>query len=354
MQWPHHPGAPGRDGAPFVGGADSVRAGAPGMRPGGPGRMPPGMHGGAQGGHGARNGARSMGPGTAAGRPGGRGAHGGSGVHGPSGSNGAPGPNGARGVNGAPGANGSSAPNGAPGARPMPGARLSAHGPAAAPGSRPGASGYGPGPVASRPGAPGYGPAPGVPGAPGLRASGYGPGPVAPGPGSGPVASAPGGPPVAAARAPWPGAGPERVVARLHSHGRGLVLPALVLIAAGGVLGFASRGLREEGPWLVWALLAGFGALLFGIVPVLGWLRNRTVVTTASTTRYSGLLRNHRVSLHHAHVADVRMRRNAWQALYGSGTVVLTAIDGRRLELFDVPNAVTVTQALRELTGTTG
>jgi len=129
------------------------------------------------------------------------------------------------------------------------------------------------------------------------------------------------------------------------------VLPCLVLIAAGGFLGYATRGLREGGMWATWAALVVLGALLLGVVPILAWLRNRVVITTTESRRFRGLLRSTRVALPHHHVADVAMRRNPWQALFGSGTVVLTGLDGRRLELPDVPNAVTVAQALRELTG---
>jgi hypothetical protein len=45
------------------------------------------------------------------------------------------------------------------------------------------------------------------------------------------------------------------------------------------------------------------------------------------------------------------MHRNGWQAIFGSGTITLLSVSGLRLQLRDVPNAVTVTQALRELTG---
>ena len=143
----------------------------------------------------------------------------------------------------------------------------------------------------------------------------------------------------------------DRVFARLHSHARGLVIPCLILIAAGGFIGYSMRGLREGGSWLTWAWLVGIAAVLLGLVPILAWLRNRVVITRFATRRFRGLVRSNRVELPHHHVTDVQVRRNAWQAIFGSGTVVLTGFDGRRLELFDVPNAVTVAQALRELGG---
>lgn len=196
----------------------------------------------------------------------------------------------------------------------------------------------------------------------------------APGGASGPGvpfgASRPGGPagapdpaahygaPAAAPMAPpWQGITPprppERRVARLRRHARVVIIPSLVLIAAAAVVGYSTRGLRESGPWALWSTLAICAAILFGIVPIVLWLRGRSTITTVRTISRRPLASMSRELLHHQ-VVEVIVRRNPWQAIFGSGTIRLISLTGERLDLIDVPNVKTVAQAVRELTGNVG
>lgn len=144
---------------------------------------------------------------------------------------------------------------------------------------------------------------------------------------------------------------PEFRVAAVRQHARRVIVPSLILIAASGFIGYCFRGLRDPGDWLWWGILAGVAAVLLGFVPILAWLRNRYQITTVRTISRRGLLRSAKREIAHHQVVNVEMKRNPWQALFGSGTIRLTAVNGRVFELKDVPNAVTITQALRELTG---
>ena len=146
----------------------------------------------------------------------------------------------------------------------------------------------------------------------------------------------------------------EPVLARLHRHARRLVLPCVILIGAAALFGYSFRTVRDPSWSSMWGYLAIAAAVLLGLIPILGWLRNRVVITTGSTVRFQGLLRSRRVIMPHHLVTRVDTKRNAWQAMFGSGDVTLTALDGRQLTLRDVPNMVTVAQALRELTGNIG
>lgn len=143
----------------------------------------------------------------------------------------------------------------------------------------------------------------------------------------------------------------EPVLARLHRHARVLLVPCLILIGAAAVAGYSFRGMRDPEYWTGWLPVAIAAGVLFGLLPIIAWLRHRIVITTGSTTVVKGLLVGRPTTLPHHLVAQVDTRRNGWQAIFGSGNVILTAVDGRRLELHDVPNMVTVAQALRELTG---
>lgn len=144
---------------------------------------------------------------------------------------------------------------------------------------------------------------------------------------------------------------PEIRVAAVRQHARRVILPSLILIAAAGFIGYCFRGLREPGDWMLWAILAGVAALIFGLVPIIAWLRHRYQITTVRTISGRGLIRSVKREIAHHQVVKVAMKRSPWQALFGSGTILLTAVNGRIFEVKDVPNAVTVTQALRELTG---
>lgn len=144
---------------------------------------------------------------------------------------------------------------------------------------------------------------------------------------------------------------PEIRVAAVRQHARRVIPPSLILIAAAGFIGYCFRGLREPGDWMLWAILAGIAALIFGLVPIIAWLRHRYQITTVRTISSRGLIRSVKREIAHHQVVKVEMKRSPWQALFGSGTILLTAVNGRIFEVKDVPNAVTVTQALRELTG---
>lgn len=143
----------------------------------------------------------------------------------------------------------------------------------------------------------------------------------------------------------------EQRVARLHQHAVRLVIPCLVIIAAAGILGFASRELREHGPWLWWGAGATGAAILLGLVPIIVWLSIRYTITNTRVKTRRNLRGNTVHELAHRQVSHITMRRNWWQSMLGSGTIVLESADAARLILRDVPNAVTVTQALRELAG---
>lgn len=163
--------------------------------------------------------------------------------------------------------------------------------------------------------------------------------------------------PASPAPQPWQGITPprppERRIARLRRHARVVVIPCLVLIGSAAVVGYSSRGLREPGSWGLWCTLAIVAAVLFGLVPIVLWLRGRVTITTVRTIARAPLSSSPRELPHHQ-VVEVIVRRNPWQAVFGSGTIRLISLTGERLDLVDVPHVKTVAQAIRELTGNVG
>ncbi|UQN14429.1 PH domain-containing protein [Gulosibacter sp. ACHW.36C] len=143
----------------------------------------------------------------------------------------------------------------------------------------------------------------------------------------------------------------EVTIARIRQHANRIVIPSLVTIVCAAFIGYAFRELRESGPWLWWGIIAAVALLLLGLVPIILWLRTRYTITTYRTSTRKGQPHNTTNELPHHLVSSVEMHRNGWQAIFGSGTITLLSVSGLRMQLRDVPNAVTVTQALRELTG---
>lgn len=147
---------------------------------------------------------------------------------------------------------------------------------------------------------------------------------------------------------------PEVVIARMHRHARGVILPSIALIVGAGLLGLSTSELREAGSGISYLLIGLALTLLLGLAPLIVWLRQRFTITSKRTTSRGSLTKGQSGEMLHHQVASVVTRQNGWQKLFGSGTIRLTGFDGRVLELNDVPNVVTVSAALRELSGAFG
>ena len=141
----------------------------------------------------------------------------------------------------------------------------------------------------------------------------------------------------------------ETVVVRLRRHGRRLVLPVLVLIALAAASGFWVGALPE--PWMNWGAGAGaiLLALLFGIGPVFAWLSERVIVTNRRVIMRRGLFVHHRIEVPLGRVREVRLRRGAWQRLFGSGDVELIVGNDAPTVVRDVPAPGLLVDAVQQL-----
>jgi len=145
---------------------------------------------------------------------------------------------------------------------------------------------------------------------------------------------------------------PERVVVRLRSHGRALVLPALLLCG----IAFGTTFALGRVAWPFWDLVVWTLALVLVVVlclvPTLAWLSRRVVVTSRRVivrSAFGGSKRD--VPLSRIH--DVTLRRQGLQALLGSGDVLLSTGGEQPVTLADVPSASLVQRTLTDLVATT-
>jgi uncharacterized membrane protein YdbT with pleckstrin-like domain len=142
---------------------------------------------------------------------------------------------------------------------------------------------------------------------------------------------------------------PEAVVARLRPHGRVLLWPSLALILILGATGYFYGTFDES-----WQNLAVLGAaLLLGIVlwllPLLHWLGRHYTITTRRIVLRSGFFVRMRQELLHSRGYDVTVRKNALQAVFRSGDVLINTGLDQPVVLRDVPAANLVQAALHDL-----
>ncbi|MFC7431131.1 MULTISPECIES: PH domain-containing protein [unclassified Agrococcus] len=145
---------------------------------------------------------------------------------------------------------------------------------------------------------------------------------------------------------------PERIVVRLRSHGRVLVLPAALLCG----IAFGTTFALGRVEWPLWDLVILTLALVLVVtlcvVPTLAWMSRRVVLTSRRVivrSAFGGRKRD--VPL--ARIHDVTLRRQGIQALLGSGDVLLSTGGDQPVTLADVPSASLVQRTLTDLVAQT-
>lgn len=143
-------------------------------------------------------------------------------------------------------------------------------------------------------------------------------------------------------------AGEERVIVRLRSHGRALIVPAAIFIALCFVATF-TLGRVEWELWNLTVLTAtSVLALLLCVIPLVAWLSRRFTITNRRVIVRSGVGAVRReVTLSRVH--EVSVRRRGLQTMFGSGDVILETAGERPVILADVPSSTLVQRAITDL-----
>lgn len=141
----------------------------------------------------------------------------------------------------------------------------------------------------------------------------------------------------------------ETVVADIRPSIGGLVLPAILLVAAVAALAFF--GLRVTESWQRWAMAGAAGlVVVFGfVVPLWYWSSRRYTVTTRRTILREGMAVRRRREILHARVVEVAMRRTPAQSFAGSGDVILELGGGHAAVLRSIRQPALVQAALTDL-----
>ena len=141
----------------------------------------------------------------------------------------------------------------------------------------------------------------------------------------------------------------ERIVASLRPHGRAMFWPSIVLIAGTFAIAYFYGSFDED--WQNLAVLVGGVVLivLLWLLPLLGWLSKRYIITTRRIVLRHGLFVRTRQELLHSRGYDITVRKNALQSMVGSGDVLINTGLDRPVVLRDIPAADLVQGSLHDL-----
>lgn len=144
----------------------------------------------------------------------------------------------------------------------------------------------------------------------------------------------------------------EELVVTTRPHARVLVGPIAVLLLTAALVGVGVAVAPVQYRPLAQQLVAGLGGLVVAVWvlrPIARWATTSTTLTTQRIITRSGIVRQaeHEVPLNR--VIDVAMTRTPADYGSGSGTLLLTTINGHRLKLANLPHIKAMRQAVGEL-----
>lgn len=146
----------------------------------------------------------------------------------------------------------------------------------------------------------------------------------------------------------------ESVVLSTRTHGKALLVPALVLMALAAVAAFLlSLSFRagRAAPLLqvVVAVAAAYFVLRWVLKPFLSWLTTTYTLTDRRLITRRGILtrRGHDVPL--GRISDVSYERDLIDRVFGCGTLVISVASEQYVELEDIPRVEQVHLKIQDL-----
>ncbi|MBF6172460.1 PH domain-containing protein [Nocardia blacklockiae] len=136
----------------------------------------------------------------------------------------------------------------------------------------------------------------------------------------------------------------ERVLLHRHPHWKMLFWPAVTLIAATAVAGFAggfawrnTEGTTRDVVLLV--IVAVWAALLLWrcAAPVLRWRSTHFIITDRRVLVREGVLTHTGIDIPMNRIANIQFRHGLSDRLLGTGTLIIDAASGDPLEYDDIP-----------------
>jgi uncharacterized membrane protein YdbT with pleckstrin-like domain len=146
----------------------------------------------------------------------------------------------------------------------------------------------------------------------------------------------------------------ESVVLSTRTHGKALLVPALILMAIAAVAGFVISFTFRAGsaaPLLqvVVGLAAAYFVFRWVLRSFLRWLTTTYTVTNRRLITRSGILtrRGHDIPLDR--ISDVSYERDLIDRVFGSGTLLVSVASEQYVELHDIPRVEQVHLQIQDL-----
>ncbi|MEA4943492.1 MAG: PH domain-containing protein [Propionicimonas sp.] len=144
----------------------------------------------------------------------------------------------------------------------------------------------------------------------------------------------------------------EHVVLHLRTHGKALVLPALILVLGAVVVGVALAVAPSS--WQPWAggVIGVLAALVFVswvLLPFLRWLTTTYTFTDRRVITRQGIINKSGHDLPLTRINNVAYERSLLDRILGCGTLVLTTAAEKPVTLHDIPDVERVHVAMTEL-----
>lgn len=145
----------------------------------------------------------------------------------------------------------------------------------------------------------------------------------------------------------------EHVVVHMRTHGKALILPAIVLILTGAVFGVAAALIPAAYQQIGLVVVGAIGllvAIIWCLVPFLRWRTSTYTITNRRLITRRGILNKTGKDLPLMRINDVSYERSLIDRMLGCGTLnIQTAADGGTIVLRDVPDVERVHVQMTEL-----
>ncbi len=144
----------------------------------------------------------------------------------------------------------------------------------------------------------------------------------------------------------------ENIVLSVRTHGKALIVPAIILIVLGALLGLAIAFFPASmQPWATYASI-GVALILFVwlvLLPFLRWVTSTYTITDRRIITRRGIINKTGHDLPLRRINNVNYERSLLDRMLGCGTLVLETAAGQPLVLPDVPGVERVHVTITEL-----
>lgn len=146
----------------------------------------------------------------------------------------------------------------------------------------------------------------------------------------------------------------ESVVVSTRTHGKALLVPALLLMLVAAVAGFAASVTPGAGRaagllQVVIGVVAAFFLLRWVVRPVLSWVTTTYTVTNRRLIMRSGILTRRGHDIPMDRISDVAYERDLMDRVFGCGTLVVSVASEQEVVLRDIPRVEQVHLAIQDL-----